>query len=283
MNQKWLSQLPFNQINEITPVSGGDVNQAYHLIADQKSYFLLVQPNQSKDFYAGEIAGLKLFEKYQINAPKVIFNGQIDQDAYLIITYIEKGLENQKELGKLVAKMHQIKNSTEQFGFEINSKGRDITFDNQWSNTWSELFVEQRLDTLQKQISKNNLFTEEDEQQYFKVRSIIINQLANHKSTPSLLHGDLWGGNYLFDYDNNPVLIDPSSFYGDREFDLGVTTVFGGYTEAFYDAYQEAYPLDEGYDERVHFYRLYYLMLHLLKFGKIYHDSVTREMRMILK
>lgn len=282
MNQEWLDQLPFEMVNKITPVSGGDVNQAYHLIADQKSYFLLVQPNQNKDFYAGEIAGLKEFEKNNINAPKVISNGQINQDAYLIITYIEKGNGQQKALGELVAKMHQVINPTQKFGFKINSKGRDITFDNQWTDSWAKLFVEKRLDALKQQIIAQSLFDANDEKNYLLVREIIFSQLNKHQSKPSLLHGDLWGGNYLFDQNDDPILIDPSVLYGDREFDLGVTTVFGGYTKDFYDAYNKVYPFDNGYEKRVHFYRLYYLMLHLLKFGTMYYDSVKREMNIIM-
>ncbi|MCF6515326.1 phosphotransferase [Lactobacillus sp. S2-2] len=282
MNQEWLNQLPFENVNKVTPVSGGDVNQAYHLVADQKSYFLLVQPNQDKNFYAGEIAGLQEFSKNKINAPKVISNGEINHDAYLIISYIEKGNTNQRALGKLVAKMHQVINPAKKFGFEINSKGRDITFDNQWTDSWAELFVEKRLDALKDKIINQNLFDATDAQQYLLVRKVILEKLSKHSSQPSLLHGDLWGGNYLFDNNDDPILIDPAVFYGDREFDLGVTTVFGGYNQDFYDSYNEAYPIDDGYNERVHFYRLYYLMLHLLKFGNIYYDSVVREMKIIL-
>ncbi|MDN8969166.1 fructosamine kinase family protein, partial [Staphylococcus aureus] len=100
---------------------------------------------------------------------------------------------------------------------------------------------------------------------------------------PSLLHGDLWGGNYMFLQDGRPALYDPAPLYGDREFDICITKVFGGFTSEFYDAYNKHYPLAKGASYRREFYRLYLLMVHLLKFGEMYRVSVAHSMDKILQ
>ena len=85
----------------------------------------------------------------------------------------------------------------------------------------------------------------------------------------------------MFDSKGNPVIIDPATFYGDREFDIGVTQVFAGFEPEFYQGYQDEYPFDKGYEDRLPFYQLYYLMLHLGKFGMTYQGSVMQLLRMV--
>jgi len=282
MDEQWLQQLPIAEINSVTPVGGGDVNQAFKLSTPDDTYFLLVQPHHDADFYDGEIAGLQEFETANILAPRVIANGEIQGDAYLLITYLSSGTGSQADLGRLVAKLHHHHNPNGSFGFDTDYKGTAIEFDNSWTTSWSELFVDRRLDKLRDEIVRQHLWSSTELAEFNHVRQIIINQLANHQSEPSLLHGDLWGGNYLFTDIGQPALIDPAAMYGDREFDLGVTTVFGGFDSEFYQAYGEAYPLSEGANQRMKFYRLYYLMVHLVKFGEMYASSVQSEMTQIV-
>lgn len=111
---------------------------------------------------------------------------------------------------------------------------------------------------------------------------VISEELNNHSSEPSLLHGDLWSGNYMFLDDGRPALFDPSPLYGDREFDHGATTAFGGFGQEFYEAYNDVYPLDAGAELRVEFYKLYLLLVHLVKFGDVYLGSVNSTMKQIL-
>ncbi|MGL5899897.1 MAG: fructosamine kinase family protein [Lactobacillaceae bacterium] len=282
MNQEWIKRLPIKKINKVISVSGGDVNKAFRIETDDKNYFLLVQPHASSHFYDGEIAGLKTFAAVNIPAPRVIANGQILGDAYLILNFLTSGHGSQTDLGYLVAKLHKNYSKNKKFGFTTNYQGNEMTFDNTWTTSWIELFVENRLDHLKDLALKKDLWHENEIIQYQKVRKIIVNTLKQHSSKPSLLHGDLWGGNYMFTSDSMPVLIDPACFYGDREFDIGITTVFGGFTSEFYNAYQQIFPLDEGYQFRINFYRLYYLMLHLNKFGNIYASSVQTVLDQIL-
>lgn len=283
MNNQWAAGLPIKNIKSITSVSGGDVNEAYKIVTDDKKYFLLVQRERSEDFYAAEIAGLQNFEKAEITAPRVEGSGQISGDAYLLLNYLEEGVSgSQKDLGEMVAKLHLTHQKEGKFGYHLAYEGSDIKFENGWFKSWSELFVDQRLSQLHEEILKRNLWSEQDNKTFKNVLEIIREELNNHTSEPSLLHGDLWSGNYMFLENGRPALFDPSPLYGDREFDLGATTVFGGFGQDFYEAYNEVYPLAAGAELRIEFYKLYLLLVHLVKFGGVYLGSVNSTMKHIL-
>lgn len=284
MEQTWQEQLPLSGIREVTAVSGGDVNLAYCVQTDQQNYFLLVQPAETADFYAGEIAGLKALAAADIKAPRVLANGQINGDAFLLLDYLQQGPNgSQADLGRLVAKMHHYYSPTGKYGFSESYRGASMTFANTWTDSWAALFIDQRMDQLKDALVKKQLWQEAELERYTQVRASMAAELARHQSEPSLLHGDLWGGNHMFLRDGQPALIDPAAFYGDREFDLGCSLVFNAFDEEFYAAYQEAYPLAEGYQKRLKYYALYLLMIHLEKFGGIYAGEVDRLVTAILE
>ena len=283
MKQSWQTQLPLNNIKSISPVSGGDVNEAFKIETVERTYFLLVQRNRNASFFAAEISGLKLFEEAEVTAPRVIGSGEIEGDAYLLLTYLDEGRTGSQEaLAELVAQMHSKQQVNGKFGFDLPYEGGDITFDNSWTDNWITLFVNRRLDHLKDTLVEQGAWSDDDVSQYESVRSVTVDTLKQHASKPSLLHGDLWGGNYMFLKDGSPALFDPAPLYGDREFDLGITTVFGGFTEAFYNEYDKHYPINEDVEKRLEFYRLYLLMVHLVKFGGMYAESVKRSMKQIL-
>ncbi|ERL65655.1 fructosamine kinase family protein [Schleiferilactobacillus shenzhenensis] len=277
LTQDWLAQLPVT-VTSITPVGGGDVNAAFRVVTSADTVFLLVQPGRGQDFYAGEIAGLRLFEKAGINAPRVIANGQIAGDAYLIISYIEAGSGDQYALGQMVAKMHQYTSPNGMYGFDYPYTGAQISFSNAWTKDWAELFVDRRLDGLAAAIRAKGLWQPAWNTPFARLTDQLRAHFTAHPPVPALLHGDLWGGNYMFDARGQPVLIDPLALFGDRELDIGVTTVFGGFNDRFYRGYQDTYPLAAGWQDRIRVYRLYYLMVHLNKFGAMYASSVASEL-----
>lgn len=283
MNQQWLSQLPLEDIEEVKAVSGGDVNDAYRIQSDEQTYFLLVQPNATKEFFVTEAAGLKDMRKAGITVPEVYDLGEINGDAYLLISYLEEGgAPNYRELAQMIAKMHRTHSSNGQFGYDHPYQGAAITFDNSWTDSWVELFIEKRMDKLHDELIANNRWNQQQADTYQEVREMMVAELSSHESEPSLLHGDLWGGNHMFLTSGEPAVFDPAPMYGDREFDIGVTTSFAGYPQEFYNAYQEFYPMAEGYEKRLAFYRLYVFMVHLHKFGGTYESRVDRTMQDIL-
>lgn len=281
MDAHWLAKLPLPSVTTVEPVGGGDVNAAYHLIAGERDYFLLVQAQQPASFYAGEVAGLEAFAAAEVTAPRVIAHGQIDGDAYLLLSYLRAGHGAQLELGHLVAKLHRYQSPTGRFGFSQPYAGTSVSFANPWSDSWAELFIHQRLDVLAAALTAKHLWRPRQRAAFLEARERIAEALAAHVSQPVLLHGDLWAGNYLFLENGQPALIDPAAWYGDREFDIGITTVFGGFDADFYRGYQSQLPLADGYAYRLHFYRLYYLMVHLDKFGPTYAAGVQAELSAI--
>ena len=278
LNKKWHNNLPISDIVSISPVAGGDVNDAYKVETKTAEYFLLVQPNRSEAFYLSEAAGLEKFAEIGVNAPKVISSGEIDGDAYLLLSFIDEGSGSQADLGHMVAKLHLEHNENGQFGYDFPHEGGDMTFDNAWTDSWIELFVERRLDVIRDLVVERGYWNKDDLDLYDKTRQVIVEALENHNSKPSFLHGDLWAGNYMFERDGTPVLFDPSPFYGDREFDLGATTVFGGFSGDFYDAYDEVYPSEEDAWNRIRFYKFYLIFVHLAKFGGLYKGSCKELM-----
>lgn len=283
MNKNWLEQLPLKNIRNVSAVSGGDVNDAYVLENENQKYFLLVQSNTTKDFFTAEAAGLKDIHAAGILVPKVYDVGEIEGDAYLLISYLEEGAHrNYSDLADTIGKMHQTTSRNGKFGYPYPHRGADTTFDNDWTNSWIELFVERRMDSLHDELINSNKWNKMQAETYEQVREVMIDELTKHESKPSLLHGDLWGGNHMFLTNGEPALFDPAPFYGDREYDIGITTSFGAYPQEFYQAYQENFPMAEGYEQRLKFYRLYVFMVHLLKFGETYEQRVDQVMQAIL-
>ena len=185
--EKFIEQLPV-EVTDIRAASGGDVNDAYKIYSNDNLYYMLVQRNCDGNFYDGEIAGLKLFDKIGIKAPKVIDHGFCDGDAYLLLSFLDEGsIGSQSELAETVANMHKYKSPNDKFGFNYEYRGSSTSFTNEWVETWSELFLDQRMDVLAKQLIELDLWTSYDFEKYKKVYEIMKEELLNHKSEPSFM------------------------------------------------------------------------------------------------
>lgn len=277
MNPELLDQLPIPKIVHDRPVGGGDINEAFKL-TDQNGgrYFLLIQPNHSKDFFKHEVTGLQLLAQ-TVLTPKVLAWGSFGKDAYLLLSYVNhQPAGDQFEMGRQLAKLHKRRSPNKQYGFNENFTMGTYTADNTWQPEWESFFVNQRLAALKELIQQRNLWTSEMETLYARAIKVFKKLMKDYHPLPSLLHGDLWSGNFMFNQDGKPVFIDPAVFYGDREFDLGITHVFGGFTTDFYEGYKTEYPLERGSANRLPFYQLYYLMFHLSQFGAGYQGSVLQ-------
>ena len=122
----------------------------------------------------------------------------------------------------------------------------------------------------------NGVWNDWRAQHFDKMVTAFKHYYANHSVQPSLLHGDLWAGNFMFDDQGQPLLIDPDAVYGDREFDIATTTIFGGFEKDFYNGYQSVLPLGPGLNDRLSWYQFYYLCMHLILFGESYGPSVDQ-------
>ncbi|WP_066628324.1 fructosamine kinase family protein [Labilibacter marinus] len=262
-------------------ISGASVGGG--CIADSKiietrsgtKYFL--KQGFSNGVFSCEANGLKEIEKSQsIKTPKLII---IEKD-FLLLEYLNQGLKSQESMfnfGCKFAFMHQYEN--ESYGFyEDNFIGSNNQVNTQMPQ-WSDFYFQNRL-LFQFKLAEKNGFVDKVFRSLFKGLEKRLNSiLKGSEEAPSLLHGDLWGGNYLIGENGDAVLIDPAVYYGHREADLAMTKLFGGFSEEFYEGYHQTYPLKEGYEHREKIYLLYHVLNHLNLFGSSYYSQAINLMR----
>ncbi|WFE69556.1 fructosamine kinase family protein [Thiomicrospira sp. R3] len=256
-------------IKHIHPVSGGDIHQAWCLETNQGRLFLKVNHLGSAPLFQAEADALNVIQQTQtLRCPKVIAQGQTDQQAWLLMDYLTLSTKgNDFVRGQQLAAMHRITHS--QFGWPTNNFIGHTYQQNRWHSNWVAFYREQRLmaqlDLAKQQGAPARLITKGQD---------LCDQLerffTHYQPRPSLLHGDLWGGNSAFDRQGNPVIYDPASYYGDRETDIAMTELFGGFSQAFYQGYNQAWSLDRGYAQRKDLYNLYHILNHFNLFAGHY-------------
>ncbi|WP_438971322.1 fructosamine kinase family protein [Methylophaga sp.] len=256
------------QQTNITSIGGGCINAAYRLDSDDRSFFIKVNsPNLSAMFEA-EAQGLQ--EMAAINAvrvPKVICYGVADGYSYLALEYIPLGSlrgNATKLLGQQLAELH--KTQQPYFGWHMDNTIGSTPQINDREHDWLTFWQHERLGK-QLEFAAKNGFGGRLQSQGEKLQINLDKILQGHQPHPSLLHGDLWGGNASADDEGNPVIFDPACYYGDREADLAMTELFGGFGGDFFAAYNDTYPVEDGYPIRKTLYNLYHIINHLNLFG----------------
>ena len=261
-------------IVDASTTSGGSINKAYKLKTNSGIFF--VKQNSASRFhemFAKEVLGLKLLqEKSRFIIPEVIGEFQLDDVSFLVLEHLNQNIPNQKfwfDFGKKLAHLHQQSNS--KFGLSFDNYIGSISQTNHHFLSWTEFFENQRLSPLVKLAFDKNLLSKED----LKAFNLLYLKLEEIFPTekPSLVHGDLWSGNFLCN-NNKPVLIDPAVYYGNREMDLAMTRLFGGFDDDFYNAYQNEFPLEKGWVKRIDICNLYPNLVHLILFGRSYYSSI---------
>ena len=266
-------------------VSGGDINEAYHLLlSNGEGAFLKLNSKAGDNFFTAEAHGLKALGEAGANVPQFLASGKTAENAYFLLLSYEKGSRPIKGywslLGRMLANMHlaNIERFVDgkMFGFyEDNFIGATRQINSPKSG-WIDFFREARLGAQMKWAS--HYFDESDKRlcQRWLER---LGDLLTEPEFPSLLHGDLWSGNVMPDRSGHPMLIDPAVYVGHYEADLAMTELFGGFAPEFYDAYHEIIPKGSGYADRRDIYNLYHLLNHLNLFGGSYLISVRRILK----
>jgi fructosamine-3-kinase len=209
------------------------------------------------DAYAAEADGLDALRPH-IRVPKVLDRGMQDGKAFILLEQLELQRGGDwSAMGRMLARLHR--QAGPRFGWHRDNYIGLAAQANTWHDDWADFFWNCRL---QPQAKKAGI----------RLARTILDPVPQ-RPVPSLLHGDLWGGNAGFTADG-PVVYDPAVYYGDREADLAMTELFGGFPRAFYDAYEKEWPLDDGYHRRKHVYNLYHLLNHLNLFGSGYLGQV---------
>jgi Fructosamine-3-kinase len=276
LSEQWLNMLPVSPIDRIVPVPGGDINDTYRMDSGDARYFLKVHAHRDGNFFTPEAAGLKLLSR-AARTPHVIGKGEIGGDDFLILEWIPTGRgRNEQALGEMLARVHRL--TSPSFGLDFDNFAGGLQQSNQRETDWTTFYLNRRLAPQIAIAGKHGRWTPDRAAKYERFAARF--RQANHDLhvIPSLLHGDLWGGNIMYAKDGAPVLIDPSVFYGNREMDIAMTQLFGGFGLDFYRAYNAAWPLEPGWQERLPWYQLYYLLCHLNMFGEGYGPAVDRTL-----
>ncbi len=200
--------------------------------------------------------------------------GETEEGAYLLMEWIEPGNGDQRELGTALAKLHQV--TAPQFGFRKDNYLGILPQINTYEENWWTFFFKNRLESQITLAEKSNRWGGRRQEKYLLFKKHVLQITDQQKNVPSLLHGDLWSGNVFFDQQGRPVFIDPAVSYGNREQDIAMSQLFGGFRPEFLTAYQDSFPLEDGWSERLPVYQLYYLLAHLNMFGESYGSQVDQ-------
>lgn len=260
-------------------VGGGDINESAVLICRQDKFFIKWNSFSSADLFKKEASGLSLLSKSGcIQTPKTIGLGTVGNRHFLILEYIEKGNISNifwEHFGTQLAQMHR--NSAEYFGLDHDNFIGRLPQINSQEQSWTDFFINHRLIPQIKVGLANKTLSASISAQFERLFTK-LHQLIP-PAIPSLLHGDLWGGNFMCGSDGKAWIYDPAVYYGHREMEIAFTNMFGGFDHKFYEAYLEAWPLEAEFDDRIDLYNLYPLLVHANLFGGSYVSSITHTLK----
>ena len=252
-------------------VSGGSIGRAYCLSGAGRKLFVKCMDATEAAILQAECDGLKrLAETGTIRTPEVIGQGEIDQVAWLAMTWCDMQHMTDDGFVRLatqLARLHQ--DSSDRFGLDADNYIGRTPQSNQWDSDWCSFFLNQRLGPQLQWLDRNQSGGLWDRQLSGLVESW-ERKFGDYRPQPSLLHGDLWSGNVAMTVNSEPLIFDPAVHYGDRECDLAMADLFGGFNDSFYQRYQALWPLEPDWAERRRYYQLYHLLNHANLFGGHY-------------
>lgn len=249
-------------------IGGGGISECVRWNADGGALFVKTGPADGFEMFVAEADGLReLASASALRVPRVLGVGTAPGLAFLALEWIEFGRASSRTestLGCALARLHRV--TAPHFGWHRNNTIGATAQHNDWTDDWPRFFARHRLGFQLELAARQG----QDVRLIDRGR-LLCERLAaffdGHRPPPSLLHGDLWGGNWAADASGEPVIYDPAVYYGDREADLAMTRLFGGFGRGFYQAYESEWPLDPGASQRVDLYNLYHVLNHLNLFG----------------
>ena len=269
------------RIEHRASVGGGCINSAFRIGGGGATYFVKINSADKANMFAAEAAGLaEIARSNTVRVPRPICHGGNSAGSWLVLEYIAFGSRGDaRALGRDLAAMHRV--SSETFGWHRDNTIGATPQINTQRNDWPTFWREHRLG-FQLRLAAQNGFGSRLQKSGEQLLEKIPAFFTRYRPQPSLLHGDLWSGNIGFDEAGRPLIFDPAVYYGDREADLAMTELFGGFSGDFYAAYREALPLDAGYAVRKHLYNLYHVLNHLNLFGGGYLAQAERMIEELL-
>ncbi len=249
-------------------IPGGDIARAYVLESSDCRIFIKTLPVSRAGLNSAEADGLQaLSETATVRCPKVIGKGVVDDTAWLALEYLDlqsRGRAGERRLGSALARLHRQSSIT--FGWHRANYIGLTPQPNPRLSDWHEFFLWHRLGH-----QLDHLDNKHPEDGWSRLRQALFERFqrrfGHHQPPPALIHGDLWTGNAAVIDGDKPVVFDPAVHYADRECDLAMTRLFGGFSEDFYSAYEAEWPLPDDHAERRPWYQLYHLLNHANLFG----------------
>jgi fructosamine-3-kinase len=262
-------------------LGGGCINRAVTLSDGNASWFVKLNRADQLDMFEAESQGLaELAAARAIRVPRPLCTGTAGADAYIVLEHVDLGGRREAgggvRAGRELAALHRTVRP--RFGWDRDNTIGSTPQRNGEETDWVRFWRERRLGS-QLALAARNGYGGRLQARGERLLETFA-ALIDHDPVPSLLHGDLWGGNLGYDREGAPVIFDPAVYYGDREADLAMTELFDGFGEDFYAAYRDAWPLSHGYPVRRTLYNLYHILNHLNLFGGGYlgqaHSMIDR-------
>lgn len=267
----------------VAALGGGCINRAFRVESGDRRWFVKLNAASRLAMFEAEAAGLEeILATRTLRAPRPVATGTAGGDAFIVLEYLDLdggGAEGPAELGRRLAAMHR--HTAARYGWHRDNTIGSTPQINAPADDWLAFWRRERLGYQLALAARGGL------RGRLQALGAQLDErcgalFAGYRPPPSLLHGDLWGGNAAYTVEGEPVVFDPAVYYGDREADLAMTELFGGFGAAFYAAYREAYPLDPGYAVRKDFYNLYHVLNHANLFGGGYAGQAQAIMERLL-
>jgi fructosamine-3-kinase len=272
------------------PIRGGDASQAARVVVDGRPYLVKWRPPTPGTLpgwpapFVAEANGLDLLaEAIELGGPRVptVF-AHGAEPAFIVLEWIEQAVSGNESragarLGEQLAALHRL--TDDRYGLDHDNYCGLAPQANGRLTSWREFYARRRLEFQLRLARRGGRLTAQREDRLTRLIERLDQWIDDASCQPSLLHGDLWGGNWLIAADLAPVLIDPAAYYGHREAELALCHLFGGFPASFFAAYDAAWPPAAGRDDRIPLYQLYHLLNHLNLFGEAYGARVDAVLR----
>jgi fructosamine-3-kinase len=268
-----------DSIVSVQPVSGGSISRAFQVETNQHTYFFKWKQDAPDGFFRAERDGLRLLADAGARVPEV-YAFRDEHDGWILMEWIPAsgtgGYSHRaaEALGRMLATLHSHR--TKAYGLDADNFIGPLPQANGWMDSWTDFYRERRLLPQIQLAARKRRLPSKRAKRLNRLLDRLDEWLDVPDIRPALLHGDLWGGNWMTGKGDLPWLIDPAVYYGHREVDLAMSELFGGFPPSFYAAYREVYPLEPGYEDRKPLYQLYYLLVHLNLFGESYGPDIDR-------
>lgn len=264
----------------VAPLGGGCISHASRIETGDQTLFLKWSDGPPGDTFDAEARGLRVLAgaSHPLRIPRVhlVHPRENSAPGVLVLEWVETGAMADgfwARFGAGLAALHR--NTADQYGFEADNFIGRLPQTNGWQEEWPGFFHDRRLEPQVERLRRSGAWLERWDSGYQNLADRLGDVLPRSPEA-SLVHGDLWSGNFMVDASGTAALVDPAVYFGHREVDLAMTELFGGFDRSFYESYHDAWPLSPGYDSRRDVYNLYHLLNHVNHFGSAYAGGVTR-------